>query len=364
MGKKRFYDAVRDLIRDVHDPPEQPSRSKRRLSISISSLLAAPQTCAACWEPTSGPMLPFCCHLCLAVLCTECLVSYARAGLSDRGVLPLRCAHMDCRAPVPLSALRRFLSLDDLARLTRFQCEVFRRGGGATANGDMTDTSDPNGMQRQQTPNADMMEMEGVCVSGHDEMDVETAPITKLATAATTGTVGAVAEPQDGDGEQALLSLMGTEGWQRCPECGMCIERTSGCPHMVCVCGGEFCYSCGDRWSGNGLGCPRRCGFPVGGDDVLLTLLPGRFDELREELWQRFTALLQTFRNNLDRLEGPRRMHGDGILEGGPPPYGGRTSSRGSSRGSSRSSVRSSARTEGRLAKMRLRSLVHRENRF
>ncbi|XP_077234660.1 E3 ubiquitin-protein ligase RSL1-like [Tasmannia lanceolata] len=41
--------------------------------------------------------------------------------------------------------------------------------------------------------------------------------------------------------------LMEMKGWQRCPSCGRCVERTSGCPDITCRCRIRFCYKCGVR---------------------------------------------------------------------------------------------------------------------
>ncbi|PYH85696.1 hypothetical protein BO82DRAFT_165751 [Aspergillus uvarum CBS 121591] len=37
-------------------------------------------------------------------------------------------------------------------------------------------------------------------------------------------------------------------GWQTCPRCGRLVELDSGCHHMMCLCGVEFCYFCGQVW--------------------------------------------------------------------------------------------------------------------
>lgn len=321
MGKKRFYDAVRDLIRDVQDPIEEPARSRPRLS--IASLLAGPQTCAACWDPIPDvDHTVFACNNCPAAYCPSCLEQYARTALKDRQILPLRCADQKCRAPVPLSGLRGLLSKDEIARLSRFQCELLR---------------------------------------SPDETADDASDITSSETS----------QPDDG-GDAALESLMGTMGWRRCPDCGMGIERTQGCSHMVCVCGGEFCYACGGRWGVGGFGCPRRCGFPLG-QAGMLGLLPARFEAMRDEVWARIAALLdnlgdamevcQAHRLNRDIEIGqglparphmtrhePRRCIGPELR---PPPI---------LRGLESPTIE----RETPPAKMRLRSLVHpsRENRL
>ncbi|KIW81409.1 hypothetical protein Z517_04434 [Fonsecaea pedrosoi CBS 271.37] len=58
---------------------------------------------------------------------------------------------------------------------------------------------------------------------------------------------------------QALLSLSETRKWMRCPHCKNMVERISGCLHMTCRCGTEFCYNCGKaRWRCRGAKCTRR----------------------------------------------------------------------------------------------------------
>lgn len=313
MGKKRFYDAVRDLIRDVHDPPEQPARTRRRLS--IASLLAAPQTCAACWDPVPTKGSLFSCNVCLAALCPPCLVQYARSALSDRALLPLRCADEHCRAPVPLSALDGLLGREEVAKLSRFQCEILRRDD---------ETALPSVKQ--------------------DEAELRNG---------------------DDDNDEALNTLMGNMGWRRCPDCGTGIERTQGCPHMVCVCGGEFCYSCGERWLGGGVGCPRHCGLPQQQHDALLAIFPGRFDELREEVWHRITALLDSLRDHLEHDRVTRTMQNHEPFPRDLPRAG--ALGTGMGRTVTRSVSRNAARNDAtQPVKMRLRSLVHpsRENRL
>lgn len=47
--------------------------------------------------------------------------------------------------------------------------------------------------------------------------------------------------------EQIRL-LAGSRKWQRCPRCHQMIEKSEGCNHMTCRCGGQFCYKCGGLW--------------------------------------------------------------------------------------------------------------------
>lgn len=53
--------------------------------------------------------------------------------------------------------------------------------------------------------------------------------------------------PPPGQDEQQTLKLSNLNKWQRCSRCGQMCERDGGCPHMVCVCGYDFCYHCGSN---------------------------------------------------------------------------------------------------------------------
>ncbi|XXG96405.1 hypothetical protein Hte_002687 [Hypoxylon texense] len=47
---------------------------------------------------------------------------------------------------------------------------------------------------------------------------------------------------------QQVLQLAGEEGWQRCQNCRRMVELETGCNHMTCLCGFQFCYVCNARW--------------------------------------------------------------------------------------------------------------------
>ena len=57
------------------------------------------------------------------------------------------------------------------------------------------------------------------------------------------------AEVADVPSPQQMFDLIAREGYQQCSECNRVVERESGCPHMTCYCGYEFCYHCGSQIS-------------------------------------------------------------------------------------------------------------------
>ena len=53
--------------------------------------------------------------------------------------------------------------------------------------------------------------------------------------------------PADVD-TQRLRALAATRGWKPCPRCSKMVEKTSGCNHISCTCGAQFCYRCGRNY--------------------------------------------------------------------------------------------------------------------
>jgi hypothetical protein len=50
----------------------------------------------------------------------------------------------------------------------------------------------------------------------------------------------------------ALQQMIKEGGWKFCPNCSHLVERVTGCNHMTCRCGSDFCYNCGeerDEWN-------------------------------------------------------------------------------------------------------------------
>lgn len=52
------------------------------------------------------------------------------------------------------------------------------------------------------------------------------------------------ARPEDAK----LQNLARQQLWRQCIKCKHMIELAEGCYHMTCVCGYEFCYTCGKEW--------------------------------------------------------------------------------------------------------------------
>ncbi|CAK7336379.1 unnamed protein product [Dovyalis caffra] len=64
-------------------------------------------------------------------------------------------------------------------------------------------------------------------------------------------------EDERGKEDLMVRELAKDKKWGRCPQCKFYVERTEGCPHMVCRCKFEFCYGCGAQWGQSHGGCSR-----------------------------------------------------------------------------------------------------------
>ncbi|KAG9239653.1 hypothetical protein BJ875DRAFT_448003 [Amylocarpus encephaloides] len=61
------------------------------------------------------------------------------------------------------------------------------------------------------------------------------------------------AEGHDGDcpkdeGILQVLEMASEKGWRRCGQCKAVVELDTGCYHITCRCGSQFCYLCGASW--------------------------------------------------------------------------------------------------------------------
>ncbi|XP_073390080.1 E3 ubiquitin-protein ligase RSL1 [Physcomitrium patens] len=57
------------------------------------------------------------------------------------------------------------------------------------------------------------------------------------------------------NGDEKLKDLAQRQKWQVCKVCQRFIELAEGCYHMTCLCGNEFCYTCGAKWSNGRASC-------------------------------------------------------------------------------------------------------------
>ncbi|GKU05163.1 e3 ubiquitin-protein ligase arih1 [Fusarium langsethiae] len=190
------------------------SPSVRRANRSIST-----RECLSCGEdfPRSTMILAPCSH----IFCKSCVDHLVTLVMDDESLFPARC----CDKAIPVTLRNRFskqvvaqyqakrveFETPDLERVycSRQLCATF-----------IPPTQIDSGV--------------GHC----------THCLTDTCIACKGEAHKGACRPTEED-SQDLLHLAKSTGWKRCGKCGHLIEKSTGCNHMRCLCGYQFCYSCG-----------------------------------------------------------------------------------------------------------------------
>ncbi|VFQ59641.1 unnamed protein product [Cuscuta campestris] len=61
--------------------------------------------------------------------------------------------------------------------------------------------------------------------------------------------------PRLPSGESVVKALANKKKWRQCVKCNNMVELASGCYHIYCRCGYEFCYTCGAEWKNKKATC-------------------------------------------------------------------------------------------------------------
>ncbi|THW73077.1 hypothetical protein D6D18_10290 [Aureobasidium pullulans] len=179
---------------------------------------------------------------CTHDFCFDCLADFFEATIGDEALYPPRC----CGQEIPFESVQGLLNDRLQIRYREKKMEY--------------DTEPNNRTYCHNTTcgsfiYADLIEDEaGLC------LDCGRTTCTMCKRATHYGDC-----PSD-EGTQRLLELAENRGWQRCynAKCHRVVELSSGCNHITCVCGAQFCYICGSRW--RTCTCPQYTHPSVAGD--------------------------------------------------------------------------------------------------
>ncbi|RMZ13379.1 hypothetical protein D0862_02334 [Hortaea werneckii] len=156
--------------------------------------------------------------------CRECLAELFRLSLTDESLFPPRCDG----AEIPLNYVRIFLP-PDLAK--NFEVKYPEL---CTAN--RVYCHDPS------------------CAAWipksliNDDRNISTCPTCDKTTCAMCKAPSHSGDCPEDEALQQLINIANAEEWQRCSECKRFVELDTGCNHISCRCGFQFCYVCGARW--------------------------------------------------------------------------------------------------------------------
>ncbi|EGX95839.1 IBR finger domain protein [Cordyceps militaris CM01] len=200
---------------------ESSEASERGTADSSAAAADGPDlACAACHEVQDEKLatrVP-----CGHAYCPDCLTSLFEGATTDESLFPPRC----CRQPIPLDAAKSWLPRGLITEFERKQLEF------TTANR----TYCSNTKCSLFIPPKDIASDRAHCQSCNE----------------WTCTICKSAQHNDmcpDDPSKAeFVALKEENAWQQCFGCKNLVGLTSGCNHVTCRCGKQFCYECGDEW--------------------------------------------------------------------------------------------------------------------
>jgi len=195
-------------------------------------------SCTACMETFQlDKLLDMSCP---CKYCVTCLNEVFRAGCTSIGAFPPKC----CGKPIRISQYGGILKPDVLKRYKEVEAEFSAKRPLYCA------------MPKCSTfiPESNLLPQHQVGVCPNPACSSSTCALCKrLMEQHTIWEVENRVCPPTDENTVKLFELGTDKKWKQCPSCRVMVERIDGCNHMVCVCGVEFCYRCGELFNEDDL---------------------------------------------------------------------------------------------------------------
>ncbi|KAH6959241.1 hypothetical protein DER45DRAFT_644538 [Fusarium avenaceum] len=203
---------------------ENPMGNPSILATIPSSPASVPETteCISCSDelPRSELFEASCSHS----ICRTCLANWIQTSLRDESSFPLKC----CGQIVPITLDNPLISEEqfDGYEAKRVELETPRRTycSDTTCAAFIPLRSTEAGIARclhckkQTCVECKMERHVGVCIKSEEDQRKE------------------------------VLVMAEVAGWRQCAQCQHMVSLTTGCNHITCHCGFQFCYVCGEKW--------------------------------------------------------------------------------------------------------------------
>ncbi|KAF2498709.1 hypothetical protein BU16DRAFT_536713 [Lophium mytilinum] len=216
------------------DPtPEERKTGGEALRLSTNSG-KAPAThieCVACgYEKPAFDVVQLACRPEPHVYCRECLEKMFENAMEDKTSFPPTC----CRVPIPMEVCHHFFSIAFVERFKKKTIEVGTPNRTYCANLSCGQFIPPKYYE------------------GH----LARCPACRGETCRMCKAHGHQGLCPDDPSTKGLMDVAAANNWQTCPSCKTMVERTSGCNHIRCRCGADFCYQCGNGYVQDICSCP------------------------------------------------------------------------------------------------------------
>ncbi|KAI0532787.1 hypothetical protein GGR58DRAFT_488866 [Xylaria digitata] len=154
--------------------------------------------------------------------CRQCLSRLFRDAMVDESLFPPRC----CKQHIPLDKSQLFLDANVVRQFRQKALEL----------------STPN---RTYCHN---MSCAAFIPPANCSYTTATCGECRRQTCTTCKGVSHDGDCPNDEQLQQVIQLAREQGWQRCQNSWGIVEPNTGCNHMTCRCGFQFCYACGARW--------------------------------------------------------------------------------------------------------------------
>ncbi|KAL0478681.1 E3 ubq [Acrasis kona] len=268
--RKKIEMAIQNLKQPVHTkrnishvvPTTQPSKKLKQsplpaealeISDEFKSLLLTgfPGVCMICMEEVDD-LYPLMGCKGETHYCVSCLQTYLKTAIDSKKV-PIRCPDVECRHEIHPTNINALLKRNEINKFERAGLENLVSPAGVDMSGKVVDDfPDIYKFLHCPTPNC-------TYIFAVDPTDEESVHLRcevckehyclKCKVKYHKGKT-CIQHKRDrlnsGLMEQVLLmEYLKTNNVKMCPQCKKFIERSSGCQHMTCLCGHEFCFLCG-----------------------------------------------------------------------------------------------------------------------
>ncbi|CAO2206908.1 unnamed protein product [Urochloa humidicola] len=186
---------------------------------------------------------------CAHAFCGGCLARYVGGKIRDR-VAGVRCPDERCGGALDPELCQGFLPREVFERWCAALCEDMLMGANTTycpykdcsatmlvddAGGAGAGGGGGGGVAEAECPSCRRL----FCAR------CGVAPWHAGVTCAEYGRLG---KGDRGKEDLLLMEMAKGRNWKRCPKCEYFVEKSTGCLHITCRCGFEFCYGCGGNW--------------------------------------------------------------------------------------------------------------------
>jgi hypothetical protein len=246
--RKNTFPSEKDAKRTKHDSPVVFDNSAMDIIDDMKSLLLTglPGVCTICQEDKDTIFHLQKCNG--GAACIECLQAYFRHQIESKAV-PITCHDKVCKHEIMPSDLQTLLKKNEMERFERVGIESMVAPLGINFNGKQQ-KADKFKFLHCPTPNCSYIfaldpndeeahhlrcELckEHYCLKCRVKYHKGKSCITYRKDTLSVG-----------EETLLLLAYLHRNKVKACPQCAQYVERSSGCQHMSCICGAEFCYLC------------------------------------------------------------------------------------------------------------------------